>query len=115
MGFWAWFWIWTPLVLGSLALFAYLFWDLFNKAVPIMEQVKIGAERAKPLLEALEQAPDYEKPESAVLADAEDVFAKRAEVVRNKAERIKARERRLIESLSAISVDERKFTNETTI
>ncbi len=111
MGFWAWFWIWTGLIVGSLAVFAYLFWDLFTKAVPILEQLKIGAERTKPLLEALEKASDYQPTESAILADREDVFAQRADVVRNKEERIKARQRRLIESLKDIDVNESRFTN----
>jgi hypothetical protein len=111
MGYWAWFWIWTGLIAGSLAVFAYLFWDLYTKSVPIIDQIKIGAERAKPLLEALEKASEYEPTQSAILAEPEEVFAQRADVVRNKEERIKARQRRLIESLKDIDVNESRFTN----
>lgn len=111
MGFWAWFWIWTALVLGSLGLFAYLFWNLWTKAEPSLHQLQILAKRLEPLSEAMQKASDYKAPESSLLNDGEDVFAQRAELVRNKEKRAKARERRLIASLNAIDVNERRFTD----
>lgn len=111
MGFWAWFWIWTALIVGSLAFFAYLFWNLWTKAEPSIRQLQILAERLEPLNEALQAESDYKAPESSLLNDGEDVFAQRAELVRNKEKRSKARERRLIASLNAIDVDERRFTD----
>lgn len=115
MGFWAWFWIWAALAVGSIAFFAYLFWNLWTKAEPILHQLKVLAERFEPLASAANEASEYQAPESSILNDGDDVFAQRAELVRNKETRVKARERRLIASLRAISVDERKFTNETTL
>lgn len=111
MGFWAWFWIWTVLAVSSLAFFAYLFWNLWTKAEPVLHQLQLLADRVEPLAAAAERASDYEAPESALLKDGEDVFAQRAELVRNKEKRVKARERRLIASLNAIDVNERRFTD----
>ena len=111
MGFWAWFWIWTALIVGSLAFFAYLFWNLWTKAEPSLRQLQILAERLEPLSEALQAESQYAAPESSLLDGGNDVFAQRAELVRNKEKRAKARERRLIASLNAIDVDERRFTD----
>lgn len=111
MGFWAWFWIWAALIVGSLAFFTYLFWNLWNKAEPSLRQLQILSKRLEPLNEAIQASSDYKAPESSLLNEGEDVFAQRAELLRNKEKRSRARERRLIASLNAIDVDERRFTD----
>jgi recombinational DNA repair ATPase RecF len=111
VGFWAWFWVWAALAFGSSAFFAFLFWNLWTKAEPVLHQIQLLADRVEPLSAAAQMASDYKAPDSELLNVGEDVFAQRAELVRNKEKRVKARERRLIASLNAIDVNERRFTD----
>lgn len=111
MGFWFWFWIWLGLGFLSLAVFAWIGWELFTKVTPIFDQLKVSSEYVKPLLSALEKPVNYAAPTSALDSDPEAVFAERASVVRRNRDRTKARERRLIRSLLDIDVNESRFTN----
>lgn len=111
MGFWFWFWVWSGLIAAALGVFAWLLWDLFTKVTPIIDQLKVSAERIRSLMETLEKPFAYEAPTSAMDEDPEQVFAKRALVVRRKEKRAEERERRLIRSLLDIDVYESRFTN----
>lgn len=115
MGFWAWFWIWTALIVGSLGFYAYLGLDLWQRSKPILKQLEALLAKLEKLSAAIDDKPESLRPTSALEREAEEVFADRRRVLKHKAKRKDARERRLIAALNAIKVDERKFTNETTL
>lgn len=111
MGFWAWFWIWVGLIVASLASYALIARELWGRAKPVLAELEQLAANLEQLNAALDGAPEYSKPTPAMERDAEQVFAERAEVVRNKEKRREARARRLVKALGAIKVDESRFTN----
>ncbi len=111
MDFWAWFWIWTVLVLIGLGYLGYRIYDLLTKLGPIASQLDILLERLQALSDALEAAPEYKRPEDNLHDDPGVHIAKRAAAQKRKSEKRRARERRLIESLDAIDVNERRFTD----
>jgi hypothetical protein len=111
LGFWFWFLIWAILVLAALGVFAVLGWQLANKALRAGRQAMQLADQLQQLAMALDSKETYSKPDSAVLADPTEVFAQRAVLVRNKAAKAEARQRRLIKSLANINVDESRFTH----
>lgn len=111
MGFWAWLWIWVGLIVASLAFYALIARELWGKAKPILAELEQLASNLEQLGAAVGAEATYEKPAPAMEQDPEQVFAERAEVVRNKEKRREARARRLVKALGAIKVDESRFTN----
>lgn len=111
MDFWAWFWIWTVLVLLGLGYLGFQAYDLLTKLGPISKQLEILMERLQKLSDALETSPEYKRPEDNLLDDPAVHLTSRAEAQKRKGEKRQARERRLIQSLDAIDVNERRFTD----
>ena len=111
MSFWAWFWIWFGLLLLSLAFFAAVGLDLLARSKPLLAQLKRTLSMLETFNEAMSQEAPAVKPTPATEKPIEDVFAERAEVIRHRAKRRDARERRLVKALANIDVNERRFTN----
>jgi hypothetical protein len=111
MGFWTWFWIWTVLVLFGLGYLGYRTYDLLTKLGPITKQLGLLSNRLEKLSNAIEEPVEYQRPEGNLLDDPTVLIAERAEAQKRKREKHKAKERRLIESLDAIDVKERRFTD----
>ena len=111
MGFWTWFWIWTVLVLFGLGYLGYRSYDLLTRIGPITKQLELLSERLDQLTKAIEEPVEYRRPEGNLLDDPRVLITERAEAQKRKREKHKAKERRLIESLDAIDVKERRFTD----
>lgn len=111
MDFWAWFWIWTVLIVLGLGYLGFLAYDLMVKLGPISKQLETLLARVQKLNEAIEQPAFFERPADNLLDDPATLLAERAEAQKRKREKRSARERRLIESLDAIDVNERRFTD----
>ena len=111
MGFWAWFWIWTTLIVLGLGYLGFVTYDLMVKLGPISKQLEVLLDRVQKLSDAVEKPAVYERPADNLLDDPTLLMAERAEAQMRKREKRKARERRLIESLDAIDVNERRFTD----
>ena len=112
MGFWAWFWIWTALIIGSLAVLAFIGKSLFNSASAVLHQIERISKPALALAEAMANKPKLEDLESDVLTSVAEVEAKRASLLKQKSKKQAARQRRLRNALKDIDVNESRFTND---
>ena len=112
MGFWAWFWIWTGLVVASLAIFGLLGKSLLNKTGEVLHQVERIMVPAQKISEALAEKPDLQDKESDLLTPAADLEAERSALLKKKSKKQAARQRSLREALKHIDVNESRFTND---
>ncbi|CAB4627204.1 unannotated protein [freshwater metagenome] len=112
MGFWAWFWIWTALIIGSLAVFGFIGKGLFNRGLSVFHQVSQIAPVAKKLFDALEAKPKPEDKESDLLTPAAELEEKRRVLLKRKSKKQAARQRSLRSAIKHIDVNESRFTND---
>jgi hypothetical protein len=112
MGFWAWFWIWAALFIGSLAVFGFIGKGLFNRGLAIFHQLSQVAPTAQRLLAALEAKPKLEDKESDLLVPSAELEDERRVLLKRKSKKRNARQRSLISALKRIDVDESRFTND---
>jgi hypothetical protein len=112
MGFWAWFWIWTALVIGSLAVFGFIGKGLFNRGLSVLHQVSQIAPLAQKLFEALEAKPKAEDKESDLLTSPTELEEKRRVLLKRKSKKQAARQRSLRSAIKHIDVNESRFTND---
>ncbi|MFM6939682.1 MAG: hypothetical protein ACKOUD_03575 [Rhodoluna sp.] len=112
MGFWAWFWIWTVLILSSLAVFAFIGKSLFNRLGDVLHQFERMSKPALALAEVLGAKTAVKELESDLLTPVGELEAQRAELLRVKSKKQAARQRRLISGLKKIDLNESRFTND---
>jgi glutamine synthetase adenylyltransferase len=112
MGFWAWFWIWSGLVLASLAVFGLLGKSLLNKTGDVLHQVERIMTPAQKLAETLAVKPELTDKESDLLTPASELEAERSALLKKKSKKQAARQRSLREALKHIDVNESRFTND---
>jgi hypothetical protein len=112
MGFWAWFWIWTALIIGSLVVFAFIGKGLLNRGEAILNQLHQIAPSAQKLLAALEEKPKVEDREGDLLVPSADLEEERRVLLKRKSKKQSARQRSLITALKHIDVNESRFTND---
>lgn len=112
MGFWAWFWIWVALIVGSLAVFGLIGKGLFNRALSVLHQVNQVAPNVQKLFDALEAKPKAEDLESDLLTTLEELDEKRRVLLQRKSKKRAQRQRRLINAIKNIDVNESRFTND---
>jgi ABC-type multidrug transport system fused ATPase/permease subunit len=112
MNFWAWFWIWTALVIGSLAVFVFIGKGLFNRVLSILYQVNQILPVAQKLFESLEAKPKAEDKESDVLASSSELEEKRRVLLKRNSKKRAARQRSLRSAIKNIDVNESRFTND---
>lgn len=110
MGFWAWFAIWTALVLGALAVLAYLGWQLMQKGLKVAKEL----EKLEPVLSKLQAATEakseYERPEPDLLKDPVEVYKIRNAFEKRREQKREARKHMLIQRLKHIDPAESRFT-----
>ncbi len=112
MGFWAWFWIWTALIIGSLAVFGLIGKGLFNRALSIFHQASQLAPVAEKLFAALEVKPEAADKESDILVPSAELEEKRRVLLKRKSKKQAARQRSLRSAIKHIDVNESRFTND---
>lgn len=112
MGFWAWFWIWTALVIGSLAVFGFIAKGLLNRSAAVLYQVSQIMPVAQKLLDALEAKTKAEERESDLLVSSSELEEERRVLLKRKSKKQDARQRSLISALKHIDVNESRFTND---
>lgn len=112
MGFWAWFWIWTALVVGSLVLFGIIGKGLLNRALAIWHQASQVTPTAQKLFEALEAQPKAEDGESDLLTPIAELEEKRRVLLKRKSRKRALRQRSLVSAIKHIDVNESRFTND---
>jgi heme exporter protein D len=112
VGFWAWFWIWSGLVLASISILGLIAKSLFNKTGDVLHQVERVMAPAQQLAEALTEKPDLPYKESDLLTPAADLEAERTALLKKKSKKQAARQRSLREALKHIDVNESRFTND---
>ncbi len=111
MGFWAWFWIWTGLVIGSFGIFGLIGLSLFNRALEVGHQISRISKPLGILISAFETKPTLEDKESDVLRSSTEVDAERQTFLKKKSKKRAARQRSLRTALKNIDVNESRFTN----
>ena len=112
MGFWAWFWIWTGLISGSLVVYGLIAKSLFNRGLEVMHQLERIGRPAQALLAAVETKPTLEDLESDLLTPVAELDAERKAILKRKTQKQTARPRRLRTALKQIDVNESRFTND---
>lgn len=110
MGFWGWFAVWLGLVLGALAVLAYLLWQLMQMSLRVAREL----EKLEPVLTALQRATesefDFDRPEPDLLKDRVEVFKTRNAFERRREQKREARKHMLIQRLKNIDPAESRFT-----
>ncbi len=101
-----WFWVFTGIAIAAAAFHGFLIKGLFNRIAAIADQLEIAATKITEL-EAIEV--QIEKPVPATELDVNRLWRARLALLRQKALRKQERKRRLIESISKISIDESRF------
>lgn len=109
MGFWAWFWIWTALVIASLAVFALIGLELANRGKALARELA----KLKPVIdelnEIIEDIPVLADPVNALERDYSELVAERVALSENKKRKHDERQRRLIKHLKDIDPAEKRF------
>ena len=109
MGFWFWFSIFASITVVALVSYALIGLSLAKKA----KGLESPGERLQALATALEQSRQAEvslpKIVAALDADPSQVLARRKAVLRANKRRKEQRQRRLIERLSTMKIDESRF------
>ncbi|MEY4434748.1 MAG: hypothetical protein RIR16_788 [Actinomycetota bacterium] len=102
----SWFWVFTGIAIAGAAFHGFLIKGLLNRIAAIEDQLEIAATKIT-ALEAIEVR--VEKPIPATELDVNALWRARLTLLRRKALRKQERKRRLIESISKISIDESRF------
>ena len=109
MGFWAWFWIWTSLVISALVGLAIIAKSLYNKLGSVEHQARRLLEKAIGLANTIETKPKISAPESSMLADPAIAKARLLKLRKLKVKKQEQRQRRLIASLKRFDPNESRF------
>lgn len=112
MSFWTWFWIWTALIFGSLAVFGFIAKGLFNRSLSVLHQVNQIAPTVQKLFDAVEAKPKLENKESDLLTPSSELEEERRVLLQRKSKKRDARQRRLRTAIKHIDVNESRFTND---
>lgn len=112
MGFWSWFWIWSGLAVGSLAILALIGKSLFNSAAEVLHQINRLMPATQALIDALGAKPTLDDKESDLLTPASELEAKRSTFLKQKSQKQARRQRSLRTALKHIDVNESRFTND---
>ncbi len=96
MGFWAWFLIWSVLIVLTLAGFAQVLYSLYKKGIALQKVVEPLLPKLEALQRAAERSPQIEQPESAVLSDPVEQMKVRLAILRRKQKKRDAKEHMLI-------------------
>lgn len=112
MGFWAWFWIWTALIIGSLLVYGLIGKSLFNRGLEVLHQLERIGKPAQALMAAMEAKPKLDDLESDLLTPVVELEAERKAILKKKTQKQTARQRRLRSALKHIDVNESRFTND---
>lgn len=108
MGIWFWFTLWAVLIVGALATFAYIGLSLRESANKLRPEIEIALKRAQELAELRDSASGYVGPQP----DTDPVLAvqKRRGLLSSRRLKREARERRLVEHLKDLEIDESRFS-----
>ncbi|MEO0027134.1 MAG: hypothetical protein RL716_465 [Actinomycetota bacterium] len=109
MGFWAWFWIWTTLLVSSVAVLGIITVGLWNRFSEVLHQFERLAKNSEALQVAMVKPDDVARPEDNLLDDPAVLVAERRHLLTGKQKKHEARQRRLIESLKHFNPDESRF------
>lgn len=101
-----WFWVFTGIAISGAVFHGFLIKGLLNRMAAIADQLAIAANKITEL-ETIEVHVD--KPVPATELDVNGLWRDRLALLRQKALRKQERKRRLIESISKISIDESRF------
>ena len=112
MGFWAWFWIWTALIIGSLVVYGLIGKSLFNRGMEVLHQLERIGKPAQALMTAMESKPQLDDLESDLLTPVGELDAERKAFLKRKTQKQAARQRSLRSALKHIDVNESRFTND---
>ena len=108
MGFWFWFSIWAVLIVGAIATFAYIGLSLRDSANKLRPEIENAIKSAQQLASLRESASGYIGPKPEV--DPVLAVQKRRGILRARELKRQARERRLVEHLKHIEIDESRFS-----
>lgn len=108
MGFWAWFAIWAGLGIAALIALALIGYELFNKSSAVLHQLERILKAAQPLEAALAEKSAATRPTESLLAPAEAIVSRRA-LIKARQHKASERQRRLIDRLKDIKIDESRF------
>ena len=103
------FWVWASLIIVTLAALVISLISLFGKATKASEQVAKLAEGVDQLSQLSQRAVQVAKPIASIEQDPVIAKAARLKLQRSKAKKRQARQRRLLESVKKINVDESRF------
>ena len=112
MGFWAWFWIWAGLILGSLIFYVLIAKSLFNRGMDVLHQVERITKPAQALIASLDAKPELADKESDLLTPLGELEAERRVLLKRKTRKQAARQRSLRSAVKHIDVNESRFTND---
>lgn len=112
MNFWAWFWIWTALILGSLVIFGFIGKGLFNRALSVFQQFSQLTPVVQKLIEAAGAKTKLEDKESDLLTPSSELEEERRVLLKRKSKKQAARQRSLRSAIKHIDVNESRFTND---
>lgn len=107
---WLWIVIWAALVVGAVATFAYIGLGLRDRAEVLRPELELLAERAQALASLVDSDSDYVGPTSDLGQDPALAVGRRRKFVNAREAKRQARERRLIEHLKHIEIDESRFS-----
>lgn len=99
MGFWAWFLIWSALIVLTLAGFAQVLYSLYQKGIALQKVVEPLLPKLEALQRATERSQPTEQPESALLSDPVEQMKLRLTILRRKQKKRDAKEHMLINRL----------------
>jgi|GEM_PF-1111556 len=111
MGFWAWFWIWTGLVVASLAVYALIGLSLFHRGQEVLHQLQRMAKPVSDLAAAIGPSKLEGERESDLLSDPVKLEQNRRNILNRKSKKRAARQRSLRTALKNIDVNESRFTD----
>ncbi|MEY4423383.1 MAG: hypothetical protein RLZZ258_486 [Actinomycetota bacterium] len=109
MDFWAWFWIWTTLIVSAVAVLGIITVGLWNRLSEVLHQFERLATNSEALQAAMVKPDDVARPEDNLLDDPSELVAKRRRLIASKQKKHETRQRRLIESLKHFNPDESRL------
>lgn len=110
MGFWFWFGLWLALSVGAIATFALIGIGLRERAAKLNPELELAKSRIAEIKTLRERASSYLGPESDLGKDPALSMRKRLDFLGAREVKRKARERRLIEHLKHIEINESRFS-----
>lgn len=107
---WFWFALWLVLGVGALSTFTLIALSLRDRAAKLRVELDIAQARAFALTALSQSGSDYQGPESDLGKDPALSMRKRLNFLGSREAKRRARERRLIEHLKHIEIDESRFS-----